>query len=322
MASIDAQLGPTEPEETRTLAQRRFDLLSDLVCGRANPAEHWQALVVLSFETLTGASDTPGEIPGMGPISAAEARELAANATLRRAVVNVGGELISIDTTVHRPPAPKAAGAAAIPKPEAAPCPAPVVAERLMTRQVEPAEFDEDLLAPECLDTDEGLLDLLETDRVWLAAQRGLTEPGFERAQCAVEETFLHRWCPLHEALLDVLDRSRSTPLPPAVRCQVYEPYANLLVEVERDAGPDPDVHRWQRPPRPRTPASPTNRPGPPETAPPPTAPPVPLQLSSDIPPKAGDLAWAEDTIDWDALIAGTPRSRYVREPGPDPTLV
>ena len=100
MALIDALLGPAEPEQTRTLAQRRFDVLSDLVCGRAVPGQ-WQAMVVLSFQTLTGASDAPGQIPLLGLISATEARELAANATLRRAVINTDGELISIDTAVH-----------------------------------------------------------------------------------------------------------------------------------------------------------------------------------------------------------------------------
>ena len=51
MASIDAHLGPAKPEENRTLAQRRFDVLSDLVCGPA-VAGQWQAMVVVSFETL------------------------------------------------------------------------------------------------------------------------------------------------------------------------------------------------------------------------------------------------------------------------------
>ena len=57
-------------------------MLSDLVCGRQVPGK-WQALVVVSFQTLTGASEEPGEIPGLGLISAAEARELASHATLR-----------------------------------------------------------------------------------------------------------------------------------------------------------------------------------------------------------------------------------------------
>ena len=57
-------------------------MLSDLVCGRQVPGQ-WQALVVVSFQTLTGASEEPGEIPGLGLISAAEARELASHATLR-----------------------------------------------------------------------------------------------------------------------------------------------------------------------------------------------------------------------------------------------
>ena len=92
----------------------------------------------------------------------------------------------------------------------------PVVVERLRPRQVEPVELDEDQIAPEGPGPgpgpDGGRCEPKETDRAWLAGRRRVTDAGFEREQCQAEETFLHHWYPLHEALLDVLDRSWSTP--------------------------------------------------------------------------------------------------------------
>ena len=59
----------------------------------------------------------------------------------------------------------------------------------------------------------------------------------------------------------------------------------------------------------------------PPQTTPTPALP-VRRQLSSDVPPTPGDLAWEQDSTDWTALAASIPRPRYVREPGPDPTAI
>jgi hypothetical protein len=105
MASVDALAGPKQPGDPRTLDQRRFDALMDLICGRALPGQ-WQALVVVTLATLDGSSQEPAEIPGFGLISAGEARELAAHAELRRAVVDDRGELVSIDSHPHRPDLP------------------------------------------------------------------------------------------------------------------------------------------------------------------------------------------------------------------------
>ena len=136
-AAIDAHAGPKQPGDDRTMSQRRFDALLDLVCGRAK-ATSWQALVVVSLATLEGpdadtTDDTtddstadgtadvaggaageasgraPAEIPGVGVISAAEARELLQTAELRRVVVDEHGTLVSVDGHTHRPPAPPAA---------------------------------------------------------------------------------------------------------------------------------------------------------------------------------------------------------------------
>ncbi len=108
LASIDTLALPKHPGDERTLDQRRFDTLMDLICGRVQPGS-WQALVIVSLATLEGGEE-PGEIPGLGLISAPEARELLRQAELRRAVVDEHGTLISVDSTVHRPdlPAPTA----------------------------------------------------------------------------------------------------------------------------------------------------------------------------------------------------------------------
>ncbi len=104
LASIDTLALPKHPGDERTLDQRRFDTLMDLICGRVQPGS-WQALVIVSLATLEGG-DEPGEIPGLGLISAPEARELLTQAELRRAVVDEHGTLVSVDSTVHRPDLP------------------------------------------------------------------------------------------------------------------------------------------------------------------------------------------------------------------------
>jgi hypothetical protein len=43
MCALDAGLGPREPGDERTLAERRFDLLRDLVCGDAQPGQPMHA---------------------------------------------------------------------------------------------------------------------------------------------------------------------------------------------------------------------------------------------------------------------------------------
>ncbi len=106
MASIDCAAGPKQPGDARNLDQRRFDAFMDLICGRALPGQ-WQALVVVTLETLTGDSEEPAEIPGLGLISAGEARDVLAHADIRRAVVDERGELVSVDSLTHHPDLPE-----------------------------------------------------------------------------------------------------------------------------------------------------------------------------------------------------------------------
>jgi hypothetical protein len=104
MAAVDVIAERRQPGDTRTLGQRRVDALMDLVCGRVLPGQ-WQAIVLVEESTLRGADTDPAEIPGFGLVTAGEARELAGQAQLRRAVVDADGHLVSVDSSVSRPDA-------------------------------------------------------------------------------------------------------------------------------------------------------------------------------------------------------------------------
>ncbi|HUR51694.1 MAG TPA: HNH endonuclease signature motif containing protein, partial [Mycobacteriales bacterium] len=113
MASLDALTWPAPPGDARTVAQRRFDTLYDLVCGATSPGQ-WQACVLVSLATVEGRDEAPGELVGHGPIPASMAREVVAGADLRRVVVDETGRLVAVDGAVHRadPPAHSAASSA------------------------------------------------------------------------------------------------------------------------------------------------------------------------------------------------------------------
>jgi hypothetical protein len=103
MAGLDALCGVAQPGEVRTLLQRRFDTLMDLITGRQTAAGG-SVMLLVSLATLQGESQEPGLIPGVGHVTAAEAREVVADAAeIRRVVVDGNGELVSADSTVARP---------------------------------------------------------------------------------------------------------------------------------------------------------------------------------------------------------------------------
>ena len=99
LAAIDAHVAVPVPGDSRTLGQRRYDFVMDLLCGRVQVTAPWQALIVVSLETLEGG-DAPAEVPGLGLVTADEAREVLAQAELRRAVVDSDGALVALDDTV------------------------------------------------------------------------------------------------------------------------------------------------------------------------------------------------------------------------------
>jgi hypothetical protein len=62
--------------------------------------------VLMPFSTLIGADDQPCELVGHGPIPADLAREVAADATLRRLVYDpLSGTVLDYGRTTYRPPA-------------------------------------------------------------------------------------------------------------------------------------------------------------------------------------------------------------------------
>lgn len=104
MAGLDALCGVKAPEDDRTLLQRRFDTLMGLITGQVT-AVGGHVTMLVSLATLEGG-DAPAEIPGLGFITAEEAREVVAGADeIRRAVVDDEGQLVSLDHQVARPEA-------------------------------------------------------------------------------------------------------------------------------------------------------------------------------------------------------------------------
>lgn len=81
--------------------------------GRSRP--RWAAgpatvHVTVPWTTLAGVDDLPGQLAGYGPITAAYARELAADATRRRILTDpASGTVLDVGTTTYRPPAGLAA---------------------------------------------------------------------------------------------------------------------------------------------------------------------------------------------------------------------
>jgi hypothetical protein len=100
------------PGEARTLDQARSDVLGDLgVHGLAVeelPRRHGrrpQIQVVVAASTLLGVDDEPAELAGMGPITAATARAIAAGGTWRRLLTDPAtGRLVELSTDAYEPP--------------------------------------------------------------------------------------------------------------------------------------------------------------------------------------------------------------------------
>ena len=99
-----------DPSDGRTMDQRRADTLVELLTGEVDPPQV-QIQVVVSADVLTGSSDQPGWLPGVGPVTADEVRELAgvdrdgsARAAFRRLMTDPRtGTLTDIAETQYRP---------------------------------------------------------------------------------------------------------------------------------------------------------------------------------------------------------------------------
>ncbi|MDX6265307.1 MAG: hypothetical protein QOD70_47 [Frankiales bacterium] len=165
LAGLDALCLPRAPEDTRSIVQRRFDALLGLITGQVTAVgAHVQLL--MSLATLEGG-DEAAEIPGLGLITATEARELAADASeIRRVVVDAAGQLVSVDSTAVRP------------EPQAASEPV-----RLLTDQIEPTPVTDQLFA----DAADGL-GHEAGDEAWLAAQQDAQTDPEQAGRRAAQE--------------------------------------------------------------------------------------------------------------------------------------
>src|ERR1041384_2072265 len=81
----------------RSLGQCRADVFMDLVLGKDIGRAAVNVNVVVPMTTLMGLNENPGEITGVGPITAEYARELAENATWRRMITDPAGHVLEVD---------------------------------------------------------------------------------------------------------------------------------------------------------------------------------------------------------------------------------
>ena len=101
--------GLTRSNDPRTIDQIRADVFLDLLEGKEAPHGRSNATVAISVDltTLAGLDDRAAEIPGMGPVIADIARQMAHQDNVRYeyAVTNDLGQVIHTGTTRRRPTA-------------------------------------------------------------------------------------------------------------------------------------------------------------------------------------------------------------------------
>lgn len=103
--------------DTRSVDERRFDALYDLVVGGSHvaggspaaPTSHdrvaGELQVVVAVDTLMGLDERPGLLRGYGPITSEAARAFARDARWRRLLTDaMDGSLLDVGTTTYRPP--------------------------------------------------------------------------------------------------------------------------------------------------------------------------------------------------------------------------
>jgi hypothetical protein len=119
---LDTMTFPPAPEDTRTAGQRRFDCLYALLTGQATPSQ-WQVHVLTQLETLLGENEHPAETTRGQLLPAQVARDLAAQGTLRRVLVDEHGRLVAVEASTDRlspdRPSQGAASQAPVPAPRA-----------------------------------------------------------------------------------------------------------------------------------------------------------------------------------------------------------
>ncbi|WP_344740400.1 HNH endonuclease, partial [Pseudonocardia halophobica] len=99
LAVSEAQLAAAVEAAVEAVLTHRPD---PQAVGRGKPLIQ----VVVGYDTLTGASDTPAELVGYGPIPAGLAREAAADGVWKRLITDpLSGALLDHGRTLYRPPA-------------------------------------------------------------------------------------------------------------------------------------------------------------------------------------------------------------------------
>ncbi len=95
------------PDCERSLDQRKADVLVDLLLGGGpgHPAAAGDVAVVIDYPTLIGAAAHPASVPGVGPVPAAVARELAADRTWRLWLTDTAGHVTAVSPRTYRPTA-------------------------------------------------------------------------------------------------------------------------------------------------------------------------------------------------------------------------
>jgi hypothetical protein len=110
---LDSLAGATSAGEVRSADQRRADAVVDVFAralAGALPEQHGarpSVQVTVAASTLLGCDEQPGELAGYGPITAQQARRIAADATgtWRRLLTDPAtGALLDYGRTTYRPP--------------------------------------------------------------------------------------------------------------------------------------------------------------------------------------------------------------------------
>lgn len=116
LTTVDQHCANPAKDDPRTADQRRADVFAELLlssvgvrAGAARQGVEIPALVtvIVPLDTLIGASESPGELVGDGPITAAEARELACGQDViwQRLITTPDGMAVYADPTKYRPTA-------------------------------------------------------------------------------------------------------------------------------------------------------------------------------------------------------------------------
>lgn len=117
MAALDMHAKPRVQGDERTLDQRRADTLTTLVLGSVGVPLNGTAQVTadvpalvhvtVGIDTLLGSNEEPAELRGIGPVTAAQARQIAfgKNATWRRLLTAPDGRLLHTDPHTYKPTA-------------------------------------------------------------------------------------------------------------------------------------------------------------------------------------------------------------------------